>query len=455
MNRTIGIVLGLAFIGLLVFFLFSNQKVEYNWNENYSQEGMQPYDLDLLYELLDDLEGSDLRVDMESRIPQALPVDADLEKERPSYVFVGWYPYYSSAEADSLLLFVERGGTALISSQAVPKDLMDYLYFDNCYHTDNGALAYWQNYHVGQDSSVAVNLAHPQLRLQQAAKVTFRDRDGADVINWSFIPEDYLCDENRYPWAALGSFRFETEAAEQFNPSFQRHTVPSETVKKDKDYLNFIRIGYGKGHLYLHSTPRLFSNYFLREKAVLNYANRVFSHLPKGRIYWDKVSEYPVRAERSETRRPRRVAESPLQYILAQPALRWAWYLLIAGALLFVLFRAKRRQRIIPVVEENRNTSLAFVTTIGSLYFQRSNHKHLVEQQMQLFLNRMRQRYGIALREREERDLQRLAERSEVPRPQIDELFTLYTKVEAAAEIKESTLIRFYNLLENFYQQAK
>ncbi len=69
---------------------------------------------------------------------------------------------------------------------------------------------------------------------------------------------------------------------------------------------------------------------------------------------------------------------SPLRFILSEPSLRSAWRLGIVGLLLFVLFMAKRRQRIVPVKTALTNTSVAFAKTIGNLYYQEGQPKDLI-----------------------------------------------------------------------------
>ena len=49
--------------------------------------------------------------------------------------------------------------------------------------------------------------------------------------------------------------------------------------------------------------------------------------------------------------------ESPFRYFLEQPPLRWALYLTVLTILIFMLFTARRRQRVIPVVEKPKNKS--------------------------------------------------------------------------------------------------
>ena len=141
------------------------------------------------------------------------------------------------------------------------------------------------------------------------------------------------------------------------------------------EFSNFARIKYGKGQLLLHTTPIAFSNFHLLREQNVEYAGRVFSHLVEGPIYWDNYSNVSL----ALARRMNDLAyynpyktfndEGPLQYILSQPALAWTWYLGLTLALLYLLFRAKRKQRVIPVLEPNHNTSLEFISTIGRLVF--------------------------------------------------------------------------------------
>ena len=55
----------------------------------------------------------------------------------------------------------------------------------------------------------------------------------------------------------------------------------------------------------------------------------------------------------------------------------------------------KRKQRIIPVLERNENTSFKFISTIGRLYFLQNDHKKLCQQKMKLFYAYIRDRYNI------------------------------------------------------------
>jgi hypothetical protein len=216
------------------------------------------------------------------------------------------------------------------------------------------------------------------------------------------------------------------------------------------------------GAFYLHTTPVVFSNIQLLEKTALDYADRVFSHLEEGAIYWDKSSKVSEATARQLNNNPippseRRLSnETPLQYILSQPPLAGAWYTLLGAALLYLLFRAKRRQRIIPVMDQNANTSLEFVRTIGRLYFLQNNHRQLSLQKMKLFKAFVREKYQITLRnEQDEALIERLVNKSEVPEDIIKNILSMYRNIDSSSFVSENTLIDFHKRIDRFYKQCK
>jgi hypothetical protein len=144
----------------------------------------------------------------------------------------------------------------------------------------------------------------------------------------------------------------------------------------------------GKGTLYLHSQPMLFSNYFLSTEEGLDYFEKVFSYLPDQISYWDAISKIPF-ANNPEDRR------SPLVYVLSQPSLAWAWYLLITCGLIYLVFNYKRIQRPIPVISLPENTSRQYIKTLGSIFMQTKRHDRLMEMKLKLFYDELRMRYRL------------------------------------------------------------
>ena len=84
-----------------------------------------------------------------------------------------------------------------------------------------------------------------------------------------------------------------------------------------------------------------------------------------------------------------------MSYWLSQPALKWAWYLALLGMLIFMIFNAKRRQRVVPIITPLPNTTLDFTKTIGNLYYQEGDHQNIVDKKIIYFLEKIRNEYLI------------------------------------------------------------
>lgn len=139
---------------------------------------------------------------------------------------------------------------------------------------------------------------------------------------------------------------------------------------------DFVKINFGKGHFYVHSEPLILTNYYLL-KSKNKYLENVLSYLPDRQTVWFVEADTPL-------------SMSPMRFILNNPPLRYAWYLLLLGLLIFVLFNAKRKQRIVPVIEPLKNTSLDFIRSIGNLYLQEGDFHEMMAKKAQYFLNRIR-----------------------------------------------------------------
>ena len=128
---------------------------------------------------------------------------------------------------------------------------------------------------------------------------------------------------------------------------------------------------------------------------------------------------------------------------------------MIALGFLYLVFRAKRRQRIISVLEANTNTSLEFLSTIPVLHFIKQDHKHLARQMTRLFLSFVRNRYGITLRSLEEKgQLNQLAQVSGIPMAHITRLALVGQNIEQSSLVSENTLVAYHQLIDHFYKNC-
>ncbi len=154
--------------------------------------------------------------------------------------------------------------------------------------------------------------------------------------------------------------------------------VLGKTVEEENtDQVNFIKAKFGKGNIYVHCEPLFLTNYYLLKSGNTKYAQDVFSYLDERETLWF------VEANTKESR-------FFMRFILGNPALKYAWWVFLGGLVLFVFFNAKRKQRIVPIVEPLKNTSVDFVKSIGNLYLQEGDFHDMMAKKAQYFLNKIR-----------------------------------------------------------------
>lgn len=148
-----------------------------------------------------------------------------------------------------------------------------------------------------------------------------------------------------------------------------------------------VSVPYGKGEVIFVSSPLLFTNYGMLEGNTSVYIFRLMSYLADLPVY---------RTEAYVKTDAMLVAEqSPFREFIKRPPLRWALYLALLGVVLFMIFTARRRQRVIPIMSKPANRSLEFIQLIGTLYYQRKNHVDLVRKKFKLFAEELRKTAGV------------------------------------------------------------
>ncbi|MFY1045090.1 DUF4350 domain-containing protein [Chryseobacterium sp. GP-SGM7] len=154
--------------------------------------------------------------------------------------------------------------------------------------------------------------------------------------------------------------------------------VLGKTIEENnEDQANFIKAPFGKGNIYVHCEPLFLTNYYLLKSGNIKYAQSIFSYLD------DKETIWFVESNTKES-------SSLLRFILANPALKYAWWVFLGGIILFIFFNVKRKQRIVPIIEPLKNTSADFVKSIGNLYLQEGDFHDMMAKKAQYFLHKVR-----------------------------------------------------------------
>lgn len=208
-------------------------------------------------------------------------------------------------------------------------------------------------------------------------------------------------------------------------------------------HLTFMKVPFGKGWFYISSTPLAFTNYQLLTQNQSQYAATALSHLPVQTVYWD---EY-YKLGRDEN-------QSIFRVLFQHQSLTWSYYIALASIILFLLFKSKRTQRIIPVVAPPRNTTLDFVKAISSLYFNNGDHKNIAEKKIAYFMEHLRLHYFINATTLDAELIEKVAAKSGADQALVTDIFNLINSIWHSQSIGAQTLMMLNNYLEDFNRQT-
>jgi hypothetical protein len=241
-----------------------------------------------------------------------------------------------------------------------------------------------------------------------------------------------------YPGRSYASYYAAYDSAFTFKMGDQGYRLPA-----------LLGIHTRKGSIVLHSAPVAFTNLFVLYGNNYTYLEKILKLGPAGvrKVVWD---EYFLRKPLYPSARSRGVLAVLLQY----PAFRWAFYsaLLLLGIYLFTT--VKRKQRMIPVYSRPVNESLAFVTTVGKLYYEKGDHTNLAEKLSQFFLDHVRSRYALQTTVLNRSFVEQLALKSGVPAAEVEAIVQIIHRVQLRGNISAQELMDYYEQLEQFYQKA-
>lgn len=218
----------------------------------------------------------------------------------------------------------------------------------------------------------------------------------------------------------------------------------------DPDYIVILK---GKGRIFLHCDPRAFSNYFLLQKDNYQYLQKVmgFLHASPDHVYWNNYYAAGKNIHNDKDNN----SFSSLSEILQHPPLAMAFWLSVFLLMLYILYSAKRRQRIIPVVKPNENTTLAFTETIGRLYLQKKDNKNIADKQVTYFNEYIRNNYFLNTNIINDDFITTLSRKSGVPREKIDSLYRSIGHVQSNTVVDDYQLLSLNEQIQNFYKTIK
>ena len=241
-----------------------------------------------------------------------------------------------------------------------------------------------------------------------------------------------------------GAYKFDRDVSNQYFDDFD--TAKATVVGKNEyGHVTFLNFKIGKGNLFICANPGVFTNYSLLSKNGADYAARALSYLPvTNTVYWDEFQNGDIPAD-----------QSPLRVFFGNPSLQWAYYLSVVSLLIFVLYEMKRRQRIIPVIEPLKNSTLEFVTTVGQVYYEKRNNANIAHKKILYFFVYLRDVHNIKTSRPDQELADTLMAKLGIATDFSNELISIINQLETQTYVSDSQLIKLNKLIEQFYNQAR
>lgn len=395
---------------IALFIVKANEPKLIDWKNSFSKYDKIPYGSYLLFKLLPDIFNKATIITTNKTFYEQIKENENLSG---SYIYINSSTEFDTLDVNYLLSFISKGNNVFIASEN-NNYLSDSLKFELSHFDFNTDSLYIISDTLTKNKpnllaydSIGLNLIHKNLHQDTA---------------YFFKKNNATCFFEKFDTSNTTILGFNT-----------------------LNRVNFIKITIGTGNLYLHACPIVFTNYNLLYKNNSNYISQVLSHLPNSdNIYWDEYFKSN-----------KKVNESPLRYIFQTEPLKWSFYLGLVGIILFIIFEAKRKQRIIPIIEPLENTTLKFVQTIGLLYFQKHDNKNLAEKKISYWHNFIRQNFYINTAVINAEAAKLLSLKSGVELNEINNLLGKINFVQNEIDITDDELFSLCKSINNFYQLTK
>ncbi|WP_298534506.1 DUF4350 domain-containing protein [uncultured Algibacter sp.] len=371
-----------------------------DWEESFNEKSNKPYGVSVLYKELPKLFKNNKVRTVYHQPASYLKAHAENSfgdhVAEGSFMIIGNSNYLEDESVDELLNFVNSGHTLFIS---------DY------------------NYHQKIHDTLGIDIGFIE---NKNDSISYQSLKYLDVKNIKIDRNNGDCYFSRF---------------DSINYKVLGHS------KIDYKHVNFLEIPFGDGLIYLHTEPKAFTNYNLLKDNRYEYAQGILSYLPEKDLYFDSYTKIQTGYDGHVEK------ESNLSWFLEQLSFRWAWYTAIVFGILFMIFNAKRRQRIIKIIKPLQNTTVGFVKTVSNLYFETQDHKNLINKKIMYFLEKIRTDYNIDTAILDDSFIEKLTSKSTKKKEDVKKVIDFINWLRTKNEFFEDNLIKLNRHIESFYSK--
>ena len=372
-----------------------NKPVPLDWRESYARNEKIPYGNKILFEMLPSLFGNQPVRSVRTTVYEDLKSQQNIASDVPeNYLIVASELDFTEGEVALLKEYAQNGGHIFLATSQLQGDLAEYLKLRLDY--DNPLMR----------DSLSLNFTEDARK--QATPYIFRK----GVVDFHIA----------------------------------KHEHPQTTVlgRNSANQTTLVRIGEGKGAFIVSSTPKVFTNYNMLYRNNAEYVAKALSYMPVAPVCWQEFYHLG------------RVGnDSPLRVVLHYPALRWALFTFLLAGLVFILFKAKRTQRIIPLMKPYENATLSFVKILANLYYNQREHQSIIHKRIAFFEEGLRLRYHFSTEQIHAPNFaEQLANKSLLPVSEVKSMLDFVQKMRERKSLNDDELLSFSTKLDQFWAKA-
>lgn len=380
-----------------IFVMEYNKPKKINWFPSYVSHHKIPYGTYVLNDLMEKYFPN--KIQRIQKPPFEFLTRTDSIKG--TYFFVNESVAFEEAELNTLLDWVDQGNMLFVASRSFEKKLLDTLHLEQRNIYNDGTLEPLFYFEL-----VNPNINHKRVEFTKDYYTTSFDQ--LDTLNTTVLGQVYS---------------------------------PSDSTDTITKHVNSIKQAFGKGEIVLTSFPKAFTNYFILKDNNLEYTAGLLSYLDRnGQIYMDNFHKSG-----------KSFYTSPMYLFLNTKEFKWAYYLILIGVLIYIIFEGKRKQRAIPVVAPLKNQTLAFTRTIADMYFEKGELPLITKHKIDYFLEYIRSKLHASTQNLEDEGfLRNLAMRSNTDLKDVKTLMSLISKLKAKQFVTETELKNLNQKIQAF-----
>jgi len=395
---------------LLMYWLNKDEPIRYEWKPTFSADDKEPFGAYAFDKILKDSWKKNYFHSYYS-LYDFLPETEDDSDETDSnseynLLIIANYLTIDTTETKLLLKYIEKGGSAIIAANSINGALKDSLDF---------SIINPFSYYLIQDWSIK----------QAEEKVRFCTPD-SDQTALTFpkpLIDSYFIISDTIRYACFDSLYQISTASE------------NKTLS--------LRYAIGAGNLILIPNPLIFTNYGILSDSINPY---IWKHL----AYLD--GKPLMRTEYYETGSQGGKSRSEFRVILRERSFKWAFYTALAAILVFMIFTAKRKQKIIPVIKPPANKMLDFVRSIAGLYLLKNNNADILLKKQIYWGEELKRKYGIDIvNEHHDYDFyKRVASKTRQPFDETRRLFLDLGAIDETTDVPDDEMMRLVAKMNEF-----